>query len=84
MLRHYIKIALRSLLKKQAYTLLNIGGLAVGLASAILIFVWVADEYAYDKFHTNYDRIYQLYQSSEWNMGHIGTGQSMPYPLKEV
>lgn len=84
MLRHYVKIALRSLLKKQAYTLLNIGGLAVGLASAILIFVWVADEYAYDKFHTNYDRIYQLYQSSEWNMGHIGTGQSMPYPLKEV
>jgi len=66
MLRHYIKIALRSLLKKQAYTLLNIGGLAVGLASVILIFVWVADEYAYDKFHTNYDRIYQLYQSSEW------------------
>ncbi|MCU0418759.1 MAG: ABC transporter permease [Cyclobacteriaceae bacterium] len=84
MFRHYLKIAFRALLRKQTYTLLNIGGLAVGLASAILIFLWVADEYAYDKFHANYDRIYQLYQSQEWNMGHIGTGQSMPYPLLEV
>ncbi|MFN5169513.1 MAG: ABC transporter permease [Cyclobacteriaceae bacterium] len=84
MLKHYVKIAIRSLLKKQAYTLLNIGGLAVGLASSILIFLWVADEYAYDKFHSNYDNIYQLYQSQEWNMGHIGTVSSMPYPLKET
>jgi putative ABC transport system permease protein len=84
MIRNYIKIALRNLLKNRGYSFINIGGLAIGLASAILIFLWVADEYSFNKFHTNYNRIYQLYQSSEWNMGHIGTGQSMPYPLKEV
>ncbi len=83
MLRNYIKIAFRSLLKNQTYSIINIGGLAVGLAASILIFLWVADEYAYDKFHANYNNIYRLYQSQEWN-GHIGTGNSMPYKLKEV
>lgn len=83
MLRNYIKIAFRSLLKNQTYSIINIGGLAIGLAASILIFLWVADEYAYDKFHANYKNIYKLYQSQEWN-GHIGTGNSMPYKLKEV
>lgn len=84
MFRNYFKIALRNLLKNRGYSFINIGGLAVGLASAMLIFLWIADEYSYDKFQTNYAKIYQLYQSQEWNMGHIGTAQSMPYPMKEV
>jgi putative ABC transport system permease protein len=83
MLRNYIKIAFRSLLKNQAYSFINIGGLAIGLAASILIFLWVADEYAYDKFQVNYNNIYKLYQTQEWN-GHIGTGNSMPYKLKEI
>lgn len=84
MFRNYFKIALRNLIKNRGYSFINIGGLAVGLASALLIFLWIADEYSFDKFQTNYNRIYQLYQSQEWNMGHIGTGNSMPYPMKEV
>ncbi|MCW5911740.1 MAG: ABC transporter permease [Cyclobacteriaceae bacterium] len=84
MFKNYLKIALRNLVKNRGYSFINIGGLAVGLASAILIFLWIADEYSYDKFQTNYDKIYQLYQSQEWNMGHIGTGSAMPYPMKEM
>lgn len=84
MFRNYFKIALRNLLKNRGYSFINIGGLAVGLASAMMIFLWIADEYAYDKFQANYDKIYQLYQSQEWNMGHIGTANSMPYPMKET
>jgi putative ABC transport system permease protein len=84
MLRNYIKIAFRNLLKNKGYSVINIGGLAIGLASSILIFLWIADEYSYNTFHTNYNNIYKLYQSQEWNMGHIGTGNSMPYQLKEV
>ena len=84
MLHNYFKIALRSLLKNKGYSFINIGGLAIGLASAILIFLWIADEYSFDKFNTNYNSIYKLYQSQEWNMGHVGTGNSMPYPLKEA
>jgi putative ABC transport system permease protein len=84
MFKSYLIIALRSLLKNKGYSFINIGGLATGLASSILILLWVADEYAYDTFHSNYNNIYRLYQSQEWNMGHIGTGNSMPFPMKEV
>src|SRR5690349_9648953 len=84
MLRNYFKIAIRNLLKNRGYSIINIGGLAVGLASSILILLWVVDEYSYNKFHANYNSLYRLYQSQEWNMGHIGTGNSMPYPLKEA
>lgn len=83
MLHNYIKIAFRSLLKNQTYSIINIGGLAIGLASSILIFLWVADEYSYDTFHVNYNNIYQVYNQAEWN-GHIGTGNSQPYPLREA
>jgi putative ABC transport system permease protein len=84
MFRNYFKIALRNLLKNRGYSFINIGGLAIGLASSILIFLWVADEYTYNTFHTHYNNLYKLYQSQEWNMGHIGTGPSMPYPMKEA
>ncbi|MBS1553481.1 MAG: ABC transporter permease [Bacteroidetes bacterium] len=83
MLRNYIKIAFRSLVKNQTYSIINIGGLAIGLASSILIFLWVADEYSYDTFHVNYNNIYKVYNQAEWN-GHIGTGNNQPYPLKEA
>lgn len=83
MLHNYIKIAFRSLLKNQTYSIINIGGLAIGLASSILIFLWVADEYSYDTFHVNYNNIYKVYHQAEWN-GHIGTGNSQPYPLREA
>lgn len=83
MLRNYFKIAFRSLVKNPAYSFINIGGLAIGLASSILILLWVADEYSYDRFHENYGSIYKLYQSQQWAQG-IGTGNSMPYPMKDA
>lgn len=83
MLINYFKIAIRSLVKHPSYSLINIGGLAIGIASSILILLWVADEYSYDRFHKNYNSIYKLYQSQQWAQG-IGTGTSMPYPLRET
>jgi predicted permease len=83
MLRNYFKIAFRSLVKNPAYSFINIGGLAIGLASSILILLWVADEYSYDRFHENYNSIYKLYQSQQWAQG-IGTGNAMPYPMKDA
>jgi putative ABC transport system permease protein len=83
MLQSYMKIAFRNLLKNSVYSFINIAGLAIGIASSILIMLWVADEYAYDKFHANYDRIYKLYQSQHWAQG-VGTSNSMPYPLSET
>ncbi|GCC51667.1 ABC transporter permease [Chryseotalea sanaruensis] len=83
MLINYFKIAIRSLIKNPSYSFINIGGLAIGIASSILILLWVADEYSYDRFHKNYHSIYKLYQSQQWAQG-IGTGTSMPYPLRET
>ena len=83
MLHNYFKIAIRSLIKNSAYSFINIGGLAIGIASSILILLWVVDEYSYDTFHKNYESIYRLYQNQQWAQG-IGTGNSMPFPMKEA
>ncbi len=83
MLQNYFKIAIRSILKNSIYSFINIAGLSIGIACSILILLWVADEYSYDGFHKNYNSIYRLYQSQQWAED-IGTGNSMPYPLKEI
>ncbi len=83
MLQNYFKIAIRSLLKNSVYSFINITGLSIGIACSVLILLWVADEYSYDRFHTNYNSIYKLYQSQQWAQG-IGTGNAMPFPLKET
>ncbi|MBL7873847.1 MAG: ABC transporter permease [Cyclobacteriaceae bacterium] len=83
MLKNYLKIAFRSLLKNSVYSFINISGLSIGIASAVLILLWVYDEYSYDRFQKNYHSVYKLYQSQQWAQG-IGTGTSMPYPMMEV
>ncbi len=59
MLGSYMKVALRHLKKYKLYAVLNIIGLSLGLASCILIFLYVDFEFRYDKFHPNADRIYR-------------------------
>lgn len=63
MLIHYLKIGLRNLQKRKGYTLINIAGLAVGIAACLVIFAFVREELRFDRFHTNLDRIYRIYSS---------------------
>jgi putative ABC transport system permease protein len=67
MIRNYFKIAWRNLIKSKGYSAINIGGLAVGMAVAMLIGLWVYDELAYNKYHKNYDRIAQVMQHANFN-----------------
>lgn len=60
MLRNYLKIAFRNLRRSPGYTVLNILGLALGMACCLLIALWVQDEIAFDRFHTKSDRIYRF------------------------
>jgi putative ABC transport system permease protein len=60
MLRNYIKIAFRNLLRHKAFSLINIGGLAIGMACSILILLWVQDELSFDRFHEHGERTYRL------------------------
>ncbi|GAB3961975.1 ABC transporter permease [Spirosoma harenae] len=79
MLRNYIKIALRNLSKNKAYSAINIVGLAVGMAIAMLIGLWIYDELSFNKFHKNYDRLAQLYINQTFN-GTTGTSRAVSLP----
>src|ERR1700754_4497021 len=60
MFKTYFKLAYRNILKDKAYSILNISGLAIGLASSILILLWVQNEQSYDKFQKNAGQIYRI------------------------
>lgn len=81
MLKNYLKIALRNLARNKGYSFLNITGLAVGMAVAVMIGLWMNDELTFDHYHKNHDRIAQMYQSQNFNEK-IGTGNAIPRPLE--
>lgn len=67
MLRIYFKIAVKQLLKNKTFSVVNIVGLAIGMASFILIALWIKDEMSYDLFHAKKDRIYQVWNKGSWS-----------------
>jgi putative ABC transport system permease protein len=66
MIKSYLVVAWRNLQKNKAFSFLNISGLAIGMASAVLILLWVQNEISYDQFHKNKDLIYEA-----WNRGQM-------------
>jgi hypothetical protein len=72
MITTYIKIALRHLAKNIGYSFLNMGGLAVGLAVAMLIGLWIWDELSFNKNYANYTQIARVLENQTYN-GEIGT-----------
>jgi len=60
MLKNYLKIAFRNIKRHKGYSFINIAGLATGIACSILIYLFVAHELSYDKFHDQADNIYRL------------------------
>lgn len=80
MLLNYLKIAYRNLVNNKVYSFINIGGLAVGMAVAILIGLWIYDELSFDKYHEDHDRIALLQKNRNFN-GNIITEQSQSLPL---
>ncbi|MGD8536288.1 MAG: ABC transporter permease [Candidatus Aminicenantes bacterium] len=61
MFKNYLKIALRNLTKQKIYSFINILGLSVGLAGAILIFLFVQNELSYDRFHQNSEKLFRVF-----------------------
>ncbi|MCB0628861.1 MAG: ABC transporter permease [Saprospiraceae bacterium] len=60
MFRHHLKLSWRLLLKNKGYSLLNISGLALGMAVAMLLTLWIKDELSYDRFHDKLDQLYVI------------------------
>jgi predicted permease len=83
MLRNYIKIAIRSLLKHKLYSGINVFGLALGMACALLIGLWVRDETSYNRFLPNAESICYVRVNFPFN-GETVTNSVTPGPLQEA
>ena len=80
LLKNYLTIAIRGLRRHPFFAGLNMVGLAVGLASCLLILLYVTDELSYDRFHERADEIYRLNWDFNWN-DNEGIGAGTPPPL---
>jgi len=65
MIKNYLKVALRNILKHKGYAFINILGLAVGIAASVLIVLYLINEMSYDKFHQKADRTYRI--TADWS-----------------
>jgi putative ABC transport system permease protein len=66
MIKNYFKIAIRQLVRNKGYSFLNIFGLSLGMACAMLILLWVNDEFRYNKVHKNYSSLYQVMENQSY------------------
>lgn len=69
MIKNYFKIALRNLIRHKAFSVINITGLAIGIASCLLLFTVVRYELSYDKFQPNYKSIYHVVTQDKFSDG---------------
>ncbi|MFS4468656.1 ABC transporter permease [Maribacter sp. 2210JD10-5] len=81
MFKNYLKIAWRNLLKNKGYSIINVGGLALGMAVTLIIGLWINDELSYNNYFQDKSKIAQVYQSQTFN-GNTGTGPAIPLPLE--
>src|SRR5690242_20531994 len=91
MIKNFFKVAYRNLLRNKGISTINITGLAIGMASAMLILLWIQDELSYDQFHKNKDRIYEVWNRvpfdgkiAAWNSVSALAGPMVKKDLPEV
>ena len=80
MLKNFLVTALRNLKRNRVYALLNVLGLALGIGCALVIFKVVTYELSYDKFHSNYDKIYRIVKNDIYPDG-VERSAGVPHPL---
>ena len=83
MIKNYIKIAWRNLFKNKTSSFINISGLAVGMAVAILIGLWIYDELSFNRYHKNYDRIVKVMDHQGMH-GQKNSNDVLPVPLADA
>jgi putative ABC transport system permease protein len=84
MVKNYLKITVRNIRKHKGYSLINISGLAVGMACCIFILLWVKDELSFDQFHENADVIYRVTEHQYNSSGDYFPVAVTPWPLAEA
>ena len=91
-IRNYWNSAWRNLMKRKGFSFINIFGLAVGMASALLIFTYVAFEFSFDKMHSKSERIYRVQSTfhegevltDDWATSSFGYGSAMQENLAGI
>ena len=79
MIKNYLKVAMRYLMRHKEYTAINILGLAVGITCCILIMLFVQSEFSYDKFHSKSERLYRAWQHEKYEgQDFINTATPLP------
>lgn len=81
MFKNYFITAIRNFIRQRMYSLINIGGLAIGIAVCFLILLWVNDELSFDKFHENYSNIHRVVENQYYAGGEVFPVAVTPAPL---
>ena len=87
MIRSYLKSFVRFIGKHKAYTLNNLLGLSIGMASAVIIYLWILDELSFDTFHEKYENLYRFVQTQHYEDGDFlvaATPSIMPPTFEEL
>ncbi len=89
MFKNYLKVAFRKMLRQKLFSLINISGLAIGMAICILILLWVQDELTYDRFHKNAGNIVRVVMNDQnygmrWPVVSIPVGPALKQDFPEV
>ena len=83
MFKNYLKIAFRNLIKQKGYTIINVLGLAIGMAACVVMLIFVQDELSYDQFHEKSDRLFRV--TDLWDSGELKEDLSTaPWPVTRV
>jgi putative ABC transport system permease protein len=83
MFRNYLTIAWRNIARKKSFSIINVAGLSIGMAAAILIMLWINYEMSFDRFYQNEDRIYQAWNRYSQN-GNISAWENTPTPMAKA
>jgi putative ABC transport system permease protein len=83
MLKNYLITAWRGILKNPKISIINVAGLAIGMACAIILFLYVRSEFRYDTFYKNADRIYRVYTHLNLNGAESNSAKSSP-PVADI
>jgi len=87
MIKNYLKIAWRNLWRNKFFSIINISGLALGMACSILIILWVQNELSIDSFHKNGSRLFAVYERQYYDnkaVGQYATPGVLANELKKV
>src|SRR6188768_1305105 len=78
MIKNYIITTFRALRKQTFYTFINIGGLSIGIASCLVILLFVVNEFSYDRYHAKGDRIYRVNTEIKFGTNHFTVATGYP------